>query len=97
MSKNVIKQAEKNPARENITAYVTKYALTTGILEVEGVVCHSTSSAMFQWKTDGFSNTAHGKDWHRTREQALARAEEMRQKKIASLKKKIEQLEKLKF
>ncbi|NVZ11213.1 hypothetical protein HW932_18340 [Allochromatium humboldtianum] len=80
-----------------MTAYVTKYALTIGILEVEGVVCHGTSSTMFEWKTDGHANTAHGKDWHRTREQALARAEEMRQKKIASLKKKIEQLEKLKF
>ena len=38
-----------------------------------------------------------GKEWHRTKEAAIAKAEEMRQKKIAGLKKQIERLEKLEF
>ena len=38
-----------------------------------------------------------GKEWHRTKEAALVRAEKMRQKKIASLKKQIEKLERMKF
>ena len=39
----------------------------------------------------------HGKDWHRTPESALARAEEMRKAKIASLKKSIAKLEAMTF
>lgn len=38
-----------------------------------------------------------GKEWHRTRESAVAKAEEMRCKKIDSLKKQIEKLEKKRF
>jgi hypothetical protein len=37
------------------------------------------------------------KDWHRTPEAALARAEEMRRDKIASLKKILAKLEAIKF
>lgn len=84
---------KNDQADEKITAYITKYALTIGILEVEGVVRHSISPKMFAWN----NQTAHGKDWHRTRELAVARAEEMRKKKIASLKQRIEQLENLAF
>lgn len=41
--------------------------------------------------------TFHGNEWHRTREEAVARAEQMRAAKIASLKKQIAKLEKLSF
>lgn len=79
---------------ECIKAWVTKYALTEGILLVEGEVCHSISSGMLSYGRHG---TAHGKDWHRTPEAALARAEDMRKKKIASLRKSIEKMERLTF
>ena len=39
----------------------------------------------------------HGKDWHRTEQDAIARAEQMRAAKIASLKKSITKFEKMKF
>lgn len=39
----------------------------------------------------------HGNEWHKSRESAIAKAEEMRKKKIASLKKQIEKLEKMEF
>ena len=65
---------------------------------VEGDVCHETSSSMLEWTSRyGGTATAHGKDWHRTPEAALARAEEMRLAKIESLKKSIKKLEGLKF
>lgn len=79
--------------RERITAWITKYALTKGIQEVEG-------------KTDGDGYLSYGKydynhafrkEWYRTREAAIKRAEEMRLKKIASLKKQLKKLEKMRF
>jgi len=38
-----------------------------------------------------------GKEWHRTEKEALCRAQEMRDRKIRSLKKQIEKLEKMSF
>jgi hypothetical protein len=80
--------------REKVTAWVTKHALTKGIKFVNGEVCHDISSTML---TYGIYEAAHGNDWHRTPEAALARAEEMRKAKIASLRKSIAKMEALKF
>ena len=84
---------------ENITAWVTKYALTSGIQKVIGTVCHETSSTMLRYSDTANSckEFLHGTDWHRTPEAALARAEEMRKKKIAGLKKSIAKLEAMTF
>ena len=79
---------------EQITAWITKYALTSGISVVKGQVCHDISPSMLSY---GIMNSVHGKDWHRTQEAALSRAEEMKLAKIASLKKKIEKLERMRF
>ena len=79
---------------EKINAWVTRYALTSGIQLFDGEVRHNISSAMFTYGTFG---VAHGKDWHRTPEAALARAEEMRKAKIASLEKSIERIKAIKF
>lgn len=38
-----------------------------------------------------------GKEWHRTKKSAIKKAEEMRQKKIDSLKKQVEKLERMMF
>ena len=84
---------------ENITAWVTKYALTDGIQKVSGTVRHETSSAMLSYPGGcrDWPVSVHGNDWHRTPEAALARAEEMRKNKIASLKKSIAKLEAMMF
>ena len=80
---------------EIITAWVTKYALTKGILEVSGEVCHASSAGNhLRW---GHYFGAHGKNWHRTREAAVTRAEAMRAAKLASLRKSIAQMESLNF
>ena len=81
-------------------AYITKYALTSGIMEVEAEQS-SVAPSMVTWKRPGDwgSSAAHGegKDWHRTKEAASAKAEKMRLDKIVSLKKSIKKLESLKF
>lgn len=83
---------------EHITAWVTKYALTEGIEVVDAEVCHDIHSGMISYGNCGYMvQSAHGKDWHRTPEAALARAEEMRKAKIASLRKSIEKMERLTF
>ena len=80
--------------REKITAFVTKYALTQGIMEVEGEVCHDVNSNMFAYGKYGH---AHGNDWYRNREDAIKKADEMKKKKIVSLQKSISKLESMTF
>lgn len=79
---------------EHIKAWITKYALTKGIEVVDAEVCHNINSGMIAY---GRCQHAHGKDWHRTPEAAIARAEEMRKAKIASLRKSIEKTERITF
>lgn len=75
--------------------WVTKYALTNGIIEGEGRTISENSIE--------FNNEKHndawfyGNDWHTDRNNAVKKAEEMRLKKIISLQKQIKKLEGLKF
>lgn len=76
--------------------YLHKYALSSGkISEVEGEL----SNGLFRPSRDSEYRHAffHPGDYSLTREEALAAAEENRQKKIKSLQKQIEKLEKLRF
>lgn len=75
--------------------YVT-ISLTVGLQEETLVSC---SDRMVQIVGRPYSQYAHGegKEWHRSRESAVNRLEEMRSKKIDSLQKKIAQLKELKF
>ena len=76
--------------------WVTKYALTSGIEERDAEPS-SDHPNMISWATGGWRSYAHGKDWHKTREAAIERAEIMRKAKIASLRKSLANFEKLKF
>lgn len=78
--------------------WITKYALTVGIIKVEGKLS-SISKDMISYKRHNadFEEYAHGKDWHKTFELAKERAEEMRVDKISSLLKQIAKLEKIKL
>lgn len=86
--------------KEIKTFWLTKYALSDGILEVEGEVGDGSSEgyawaklnansypSIFKIGTAAFSNKS----------DAIINAIERRDKKIASLKKQIAKLEKLKF
>ena len=72
--------------------WITKYALTAGIIEAEGVIA-APGMISYHDATGPALQFAHGNDWHTTERAAFNRAEEMRQKKIASLKKQIKKLE----
>ena len=77
-------------SRQKFKAWVTKYALTEGIKIVDAELCRADT--MISYGIRGQS-CAHGKEWHRTEEAALARASEMRQNRVKSLQKQLAKLE----
>ena len=82
--------------------WITKYALTTGVYSAEG-----TSSAshpeMFVIPGEGgagyrtYDQYFLKPDWHNTHEEAMLRAETLREKKMRSLKAAIKELEEMEF
>lgn len=75
--------------------YITKYALSDGILEKDAEECDRFPGMIRT--DDGAHFHGEGKDWTRKKEAAAAREEEMKAKKIKSLKKQVEKLERMKF
>lgn len=81
--------------RARFKAYITKYALSNGITEIDAEDCFYISPDMIK---DAHQSAAyHANEWHRTLEAAQQRAEQMRVAKISSLRKQIAKLEKLRF
>ena len=81
-------------------AYVSKYALTGGVSEVEGAIVTGTSGTKY-FKPVGQRYThpllTVGKDVHETREAAVEAAEFLRARKLASLRKQIAKIESISF
>ena len=82
---------------KTMKVWITKYALTDGIIYTEGIEMLGGI-----WVTDekvylGRNHFFVGNEYCKTKEQAIQKAEEMRQEKIASLKKQIEKLERMRF
>ena len=78
--------------------WLTKYALTQGILEVEGELNASGTMVIYHHPRRTLSHLyAHGegRDWHRTQEAAVAVADKRRIIKINSLKRQILKLQSL--
>lgn len=82
--------------RQTFKVFVTKYALTAGIEEVEVEACEG-SSGMVKGPSVFEYYHGEGREWHRTRESAVKKAEDMRARKLESLNKQIAKLEKFKF
>lgn len=76
--------------------YITKYALSTGIEKVDTELYKSAISNRYYIR-EGYNCYCIGREAFTIESQAIEKAEEMRVKKIASLKKQIEKLEKLNF
>lgn len=76
--------------------WIAKYALTKGIFEIQ-VEQLGVDGQCVHGKAWNDSYYGEGREWHRTKESAIVKAKEMRQKKIESLKKQIEKLEELTF
>lgn len=79
--------------------WITKYALTKGMSEVDldKVVGAHINGENLYYRVNGFPIGYIKGEWHTEKSNAIAKAEEMRTKKIASLKKQIEKLENLNF
>ena len=76
--------------------WITKYALTKGIFTIEATEPNENGLIT---PINKLWDCYHGegREWHRTKEAAIERAEEMRLKKIASLEKQIDKIKKLNF
>jgi len=77
--------------------YITKYALTKGIQEMNAEEDLYRDADLTRVAVHGPAGYTyfHGEDWHRERGRAVARVEEMKRRKIASLKKKLRELEEM--
>lgn len=75
--------------------YVTKYALTEGPFTAEAEILFDGSMA--SWKVSGYGQTAHGKDFWLTEQEAIADCERRRLAKIKSIDKQRKKLEEMKF
>ena len=76
--------------------WITKYALTGGIIEAEGEP-YGLEWVSASWDNGYWRNDFEQGEWFDTKEGAIQKAEEMRQKKIESLKKQIKKLEEMRF
>ena len=81
--------------KEEVVAFVTKYALTEGILEVSGRI----SGDMFVYKKEKmrFHNYIGRGNYFFTKEEAVSKSDSMRLKKITSLEKQLNKIKNLKF
>lgn len=77
------------------TGYITKYALTSGIIEAQ--LQETSTPGMVRDTASRYQVFYHGNDWWRTRADAVKRAESMRKKKIASFEKGVAKLQALDF
>jgi len=76
--------------------WITKYALSRGIFEMDVRSQSEDGKAVYGKAWDQCFH-GQGIEWCKTKTEAIAIAEGMRQKKIDSMKKQIEKLEKMKF
>ncbi len=74
--------------------YITKFALTKGIQEIEA---ESTQFPNMVKKIGKYIQTFHKPFWHESKKEAIEHAEILRKIKIESLKKSIQKFEKLDF
>lgn len=77
------------------TAYVTKYALTDGILPVEAIF--NGRYLKFRMRPTAPTQCIGPSDYALTKSLAIGQAEKKRHKKIESLRKQIAKLERLNF
>jgi len=79
------------------TFYVTKYAMTRGILEI---TADEPVNMWLYWKgEDGKQDSCfrEGDEWHRTRESALSKANALKKTTIKSLTERLKQARQMNF
>ena len=78
-------------------AWITKYALTSGIQEIEAEGSESGNMIREVGQSAYGYYHGRGKEWHLSYAEAAVRAEEMRLAKIKSVKKQLAKLEAMSF
>ncbi len=79
-------------------AYITKYALTSGIYVVDGAIAgHNQGMFCVDRSATTLAQYFHGNDWHTTWESAEAQAYSMAERKLKSLRKQLKKLEDMEF
>lgn len=81
-----------------ITVWITKYALTQGILKMDAEICEGPGlkGTMIQTKSR-FPTYFHKPFWHTTPEEAVNHARLLQEKAAKSLAKKLVKLTKMRF
>lgn len=80
-------------SKKTFKAWITKYALTTGVTVCKVEQHHQFNSLVSEVsKPWGPNYHGEGRDWHRTRESAIARVEEMRTAAIKAAQRKLDKL-----
>lgn len=82
---------------ETIEAWITKYALTQGIKKLPVKRSEKFPDVVTHKPENRFTEYFHKGQWHLDYEAAVAKAEDARKRRIASLKKQIKRLEALRF
>lgn len=83
---------------EIFKVWVVKFALTQGIQEKEAEICEHIDKNMISIIPRKFGGEHYFKgQWYTTKEEAIKKAEEMRNKKIKNLEKQIEKLKNIQF
>ena len=77
--------------------FITKYALTRGIMRFDVERINIEKHYVVVKNSRGFTTMFFRNDWHRTKQDALDRVEQMREAKLKSLKKSIERISQMKF
>lgn len=77
--------------------WITKYAMTSGVITAEAEEVGQAMCVVRAKKQGQFAGYFDGNDWHTDEAKAIERFNQMRQKKIASLKKQLEKVEALEF
>ena len=77
--------------------WVTKYALTKGIFQVEAELVKSSDVTIRANKPSGITSYYHKNEWYPTKQEAVSRAKEMQKKMLINLQERIKKIEALKF
>lgn len=77
--------------------YITKYALTKGIIEAELIKTDSDRATVPSLSNPEYRQMFYKGEWFYTLEQAKIRAEEMREAKLKSLDKQMKKVSAIKF
>ena len=85
--------------QKKIRVWITKYALTQGVYESEVELCGDVdpSGNMVKGSSVFDIYRGRGREWHDTKDGAVAYADRMRRKKIELLKGHISRLEAMRF